>query len=105
MARPLVPCCLLLVTVPMHVRRLQIASFRSYRQLDLELTPGSLLFLGDNAQGKSNLLEAVYLLASGRSRRAGNDSELISLQAETAGQPFARLQATVGRRAGARQPR
>ena len=87
----------------MHLRRLQIASFRSYRQLDLDLTPGSLLFLGDNAQGKSNLLEAVYLLASGRSRRAGNDSELISLQAETAAQPFARLQATVERRPGALQ--
>jgi len=87
----------------MHVRRLQLTSYRSYRQLDLDLTPGRLLFLGDNAQGKSNLLEAVYLLASGRSRRAGSDSELIARQAESEAQPFTRLQAAVERRDGVLQ--
>jgi len=59
-----------------------------------------LLFLGDNAQGKSNLLEAVYLLASGRSPRAGTDAEMIGWQAEAEPQPFARLQTAVEGRAG-----
>jgi DNA replication and repair protein RecF len=84
----------------LHVRRLQLTNFRSYPQLDLDFTPGRLLFLGDNAQGKSNLLEAVYLLASGRSPRAGADAETIGWQAEAAPQPFARLQTTVAGRGG-----
>lgn len=84
----------------MHVRRLQLTSFRNCRELDLGLTPGQLLFVGDNAQGKSNLLEAIQLLASGRSARAGNDSELIGWQTEPESQPFARLQASVERKAG-----
>ncbi len=87
----------------MYVRRFQLTSFRTYRQLDLALEPGHLLFLGDNAQGKSNLLEALYLLASGRSVRAGHDAEMIAWGAEAETQPFARLQAGVERRDGALQ--
>jgi DNA replication and repair protein RecF len=87
----------------LHVRRLQLTSFRNYRHLDLELPPGQILFLGDNAQGKSNLLEAVYVLASGRSPRAGADAELIGWQGESEGQPFAGLQASIERRDGAVQ--
>lgn len=84
----------------MLLRRLQLTSFRNYGRLDIELEPGRLLFLGDNAQGKSNLLEAVYMLASGRSRRAGSDAELISLTRQGEGQPFTRVAATVERRTG-----
>jgi DNA replication and repair protein RecF len=86
-----------------HVRRLQLTTYRNYRQLDLNLPTGRLLFLGENAKGKSNLLEAVYLLASGRSRRAGSDSELIAWQTESAAQPFARLQAAIDRQVGSVQ--
>ena len=82
----------------MHVRRLQLSSFRNYRELDLTLTPGNFLFLGDNAQGKSNLLEAVYLLATARSPRATADTDVISWQAESILQPLARVAATVERR-------
>lgn len=84
----------------MFVRRLQLTSFRNYRELDLNLEPGHHLFLGDNAQGKSNLLEAVYLLATARSSRAGSDGELIGPQSESALQPFARVQASVERQDG-----
>jgi DNA replication and repair protein RecF len=84
----------------LYLRRLQLTSFRTYRDLDLNLEPGHLLFTGDNAQGKSNLLEAVQLLASGRSVRASGDSEIIAWQAESEGQPFARLQAAVERHGG-----
>jgi DNA replication and repair protein RecF len=85
------------------VRHLQLTNFRNYSHTSLDLPPGRLLFLGDNAQGKSNLLEAVYLLASGRSVRAGNDAEMIGWAAEAGVQPFTRLEATVERRAGSVQ--
>jgi len=84
----------------LHIRHLHLTNFRNFRLAELALSPGQLLFIGDNAQGKSNLLEAVYLLASGRSPRAGTDSEVIGWAAESEVQPFARLEAEVGRRGG-----
>jgi DNA replication and repair protein RecF len=84
----------------LHVRRLQLTNFRTYASLDLELEPGRLLFLGDNAQGKSNLLEAVYMLASGKSPRTSTEAELIGWQQEAPEQPFARMQALVQGRSG-----
>jgi DNA replication and repair protein RecF len=85
------------------VRHLQLTNFRNYSSVTLDLPPGRLLFLGDNAQGKSNLLEAVYLLASGRSVRAGNDAEMIGWAGESETQPFTRLESTIERRAGSIQ--
>jgi DNA replication and repair protein RecF len=86
-----------------YVQRFQLTSFRNYRSLDFSAGPGHLLFLGDNAQGKSNLLEALYILASGRSPRALHDVEMIGWGAESEGQPFARILAQVDRREGAVQ--
>ena len=51
--------------------------FRNYEGLQLDLTPGMTLVEGENGQGKSNLLEAVYMLAIGKSARASNDRELV----------------------------
>jgi DNA replication and repair protein RecF len=82
------------------VRHLQLTNFRNYQNTSLDLPPGRLLFLGDNAQGKSNLLEAVYLLASGRSVRAGNDAEMLGWEGKAESQPFLRLETSVQRRAG-----
>jgi DNA replication and repair protein RecF len=56
---------------------LALADFRNYATLDLEPRPGLNLFLGANAQGKSNLLEAVALLGIGRSFRSARDAEMI----------------------------
>lgn len=70
---------------PVRIEGLELISFRNYSRLALSL-PGSLhLFLGGNGQGKTNLLEAIYLVASGRSMRAGREEEMIgwsSAQAE-----------------------
>ncbi|HLV81841.1 MAG TPA: DNA replication/repair protein RecF, partial [Chthonomonadaceae bacterium] len=68
----------------MQVRRLQLSRFRNYR--DLDFVPGERLNLlyGANAQGKSNILEAISLLATTRSLRAGRESELILRGAEEA---------------------
>lgn len=60
-----------------RIEGLELISFRNYTRLALSL-PGSLhLFLGGNGQGKTNLLEAIYLVATGRSMRAGRDEEMI----------------------------
>jgi DNA replication and repair protein RecF len=67
----------------LFVSDLHLTNFRGYRQVGLGAATGNLLFLGDNAQGKSNLLEAVYLLATGRSVRAGSDSEMIGWGGES----------------------
>ena len=62
----------------MHVRHLSLSDFRNYRRLELDLPAGLLLFLGRNAQGKTNLLEAVHLLSTIRSPRTTSDTDLIN---------------------------
>src|SRR5512143_1109452 len=61
----------------MYLKSLSLRSVRNYRRLDLDLSPGMNLFYGENAQGKTNLLEAVCLLASLRSFRGVKASSVI----------------------------
>ncbi len=61
----------------MWVKRLRLRWFRNYALLDQVLSPGATLLVGDNAQGKTNLLEAVLLLCVGRSHRTPRERELI----------------------------
>ena len=81
----------------MRVRRLQLSDYRNFPRLDFSLPSGPVVIVGGNAQGKSNLLEAVYLLSTMRSSRADSDGELIRRQAaQSAGEPLlARLVAEV----------
>ncbi len=65
----------------MHLTRLQLSNFRSWTELELDLDPGITLVSGANAAGKSNLVEAIYMLASLRSTRAQTEGELISWDA------------------------
>jgi DNA replication and repair protein RecF len=58
------------------VRRLRLRDFRNYARLELELGPGPVLLVGENGAGKTNLLEAVSLLAPGRGLRRARPSEL-----------------------------
>jgi DNA replication and repair protein RecF len=60
-----------------HLARLKVRDFRNYKRLDAEFSPGFHLFLGDNAQGKTNILEAVYLLATLRSFRGVGGAQLV----------------------------
>ncbi|MBV9463475.1 MAG: DNA replication/repair protein RecF [Verrucomicrobiae bacterium] len=57
--------------------RLHVRDFRNLDEVDLELGPGASLFWGENAQGKTNLLEAVYYLSSARSFRSASGGELV----------------------------
>lgn len=75
----------------MHLRHLSLVNFRNYAKQELDLEPGAVLFLGENAQGKTNLLEAVFLLATGRSERASTDADLIAWGARDDAQPVARV--------------
>ncbi|MFQ5944901.1 MAG: DNA replication/repair protein RecF, partial [Anaerolineae bacterium] len=78
----------------MRLTRLALTHFRNYERLDLELGPGVFLLLGSNAQGKTNLLEAIHYLATGTSSRADTARELISWMPEEGDIPLAaRLQA------------
>ncbi len=61
----------------MHLAHLRLRDFRNYRRLDADFPPGLHVILGDNAQGKTNLLEAVYLLATLRSFRGVGSAQLV----------------------------
>jgi len=61
----------------MRVERLRLTDYRSYRELDLTLPSGLVVFYGRNAQGKSNLLEAISLIATTRSFRTSSEREAI----------------------------
>lgn len=61
----------------MRIERLRLTDFRSYRELDLTLPAGLTIFYGRNAQGKSNLLEAISLIATTRSFRTSTEREAI----------------------------
>lgn len=75
----------------MQLTHLSLVNFRNYRRLELDLAPGVLIFHGENAQGKTNLLEAVYLLATTRSPRTGSDTELVRWEAMEEGVAVARV--------------
>ena len=68
----------------MELRRLQLTHYRNYPALDLAVGAGLHVFSGANAQGKTNLLEAVYLTAVGKSPRTSQEGELIAWDAELA---------------------
>jgi DNA replication and repair protein RecF len=101
----------------MRLLHLQLADYRNIHRLDIDLPAGVAIFVGDNAEGKSNLLEAIYLLATMRGLRAETDVQLVRqgaledvlpaarlvAQAETLGGPL-KLEVTIVARPGASGP-
>ena len=79
----------------MHIRYLSLTNFRNYARLELTLPERPLLLYGANAQGKTSLLEAVYLLATGSSPLTSLDRQLVRWEAEVEGLPYARVWAEV----------
>ena len=68
----------------MGLNELSLRSFRNYRQERITFDPGVNLIVGQNAQGKTNLLEAIAFLGSGRSFRATKNAEMIGFSADFA---------------------
>ena len=61
----------------MIVKQIKLKDFRNYDNLDLKLDSGINIFYGNNAQGKTNIIEAIFMSAIGKSFRTNKDSELI----------------------------
>ena len=74
----------------MKLTNLQLQNFRNYESIQLEFTDGVHVFIGENAQGKTNLMESIYALAMTKSHRTTNDKELIGWNKE-----FATIKGTV----------
>jgi DNA replication and repair protein RecF len=89
----------------MQVTHLSLTNFRNYGRLELDLPDGATLLYGANAQGKTNLLEAIYYLATTRSPHADQDQQLISWEALQPEEPIvaARLVADIATSDGPKQ--
>ena len=66
----------------MKVNKIVLRNYRNYVDLSLDFTQGINIFIGQNAQGKTNILESIYYGAMGRSHRTNVDAELIRWQQE-----------------------
>ena len=66
----------------MYIKRLQMLNYRNYLALDISLSKNVNVFIGDNAQGKTNILESIYYCAFAKSHRTSKDKELINWNGE-----------------------
>lgn len=64
----------------MNIKNIILHNYRNYKQLNMDLSPNINIFIGYNAQGKTNIIEAVHFAAIGISHRTRNDSDLIYWQ-------------------------
>lgn len=62
----------------MKINNLKLKNFRNYEELNIDFYEGINIFYGENAQGKTNILESVYIFSSSRSHRGAKDKELIN---------------------------
>lgn len=74
----------------MKVKQLHLKTYRNYDRLDLNFSDGLTILTGENAQGKTNLLEAIFLLSMAKSHRTNHDNELIQW-----GQTHAQVEAII----------
>ncbi len=68
----------------MYIKRIKLENFRNYENLDVEFSKDFNLIYGNNAQGKTNILESIYISALGRSFQTNKDNELIKIGKEKA---------------------
>ncbi|WAA09529.1 DNA replication/repair protein RecF [Fervidibacillus albus] len=77
----------------MYIQQLTLKQFRNYEQLSLSLENTVNVILGENAQGKTNVMESIFVLAMAKSHRTTNDRELIQWD-----QDYAKIKGTVGKK-------
>ena len=68
----------------MWISNIKIKNFRNYYNQEIELNENINIFYGENAQGKTNIIEAIFLCSMGKSFRAKKDKEMINLNSENA---------------------
>lgn len=68
----------------MFIKSLKLADFRNYNDLDIEFVNGTNILYGDNAQGKTNILEAIYLCGTTKSHKGNKDREIIQFEKDEA---------------------
>lgn len=66
----------------MYVKSLELKNYRNYDTLSISLSNHTNIFYGDNAQGKTNILEAIYLAATTKSHRGSKDREIVKMDQE-----------------------
>ena len=66
----------------MILRKIKLVNFRNYRTFNINFQKNINIIIGDNAQGKTNILESIYTLALTKSYRTANDSNLVRLDQE-----------------------
>lgn len=67
----------ILNAIGVHLAHLRLRDFRNYPRMDADFVPGFHVLIGDNAQGKTNILEAIYLLATLRSFRGVGGAQMV----------------------------
>ena len=66
----------------MRIKRLKVENFRNLENLDIEFSEGVNIIYGNNAQGKTNIIESIYIFSFGKSFRANKDIELLKFDKE-----------------------
>ena len=79
----------------MYIQRLQLTNYRNYKTLDIAFDEGVNIFIGQNAQGKTNIMESIYVLALAKSHRTSNDKELIQW-----GEEYGKIGGTIEKKNG-----
>lgn len=79
----------------MNIERLQLTDYRNYKSLTLDFSDKINVFIGENAQGKTNVMESIYVLAMAKSHRTANDKELIRWDAD-----YGKIEGVVNKRYG-----
>ena len=68
----------------MWIKNIKIKNFRNYKKEEINLEKNINIFYGENAQGKTNIIEAIFLCSLGKSFRAKKDIEMIKLNEQNA---------------------
>ena len=68
----------------MYLEKLELKHFRNYEDVNVAFSPQVNVLIGKNAQGKTNLLESIYVLAMARSHRTSNDREMVTFKKDAA---------------------
>ena len=66
----------------MYIHSLELSHYRNYNHLSIEFDPGITILYGDNAQGKTNILEAIYISGTTKSHRGSKDKDMIQFGEE-----------------------